>query len=82
MKYKLYNEDIQIGSIDDILKSRGIEDVDKWKNAGWNEINSPFAFGKEKMEKAVDFLRDVFNWQPREWNDDRPSGQKVCVVVD
>ena len=82
MKYKLYDENIQVNSVDDILKSRGIDDVERWKNAGWNEINSPFAFGKEKMEKAVDFLRDVFSWQPREWNNDRPSGQKICVVVD
>ena len=71
MKYKLYNENIQINNIDDILKSRGINDVDKWKNAGWNEINSPFAFGKEVVEKAVDFIIQAVK---NKW--------KVCVIVD
>lgn len=82
MKYKLYNENITNGGIDDILRNRGITEIDKWKNASWNDINSPYAFGRKKVEKAVDFLRDIFNWQPRKWNDDKPSGQKVCVVVD
>ena len=71
MKYKLYNEDIQINNIDDILRSRGIDDVNKWKNAGWNDINSPFAFGKENVEKAVDILREAVR---EKW--------KICVVVD
>ena len=71
MKYKLYNEDIQINNIDDILRSRGINDVNRWKNAGWNDINSPFAFGKENVEKAVDFIREAVR---EKW--------KICVLVD
>ena len=82
MKYKLYNENITNGGIDDILRNRGITEIDKWKNADWNDINSPYAFGKDKIEKAVNFLKDVFNWQPRKWNNDKPSGQKICVIVD
>ena len=82
MKYKLYNENITNGGIDDILRNRGITEIDKWKNAGWDDVNSPFAFGKEKIEKAVGFLRDIFSWHPREWNNNRPSGQKVCVIAD
>lgn len=71
MKYKLYNENIQIDNIDDILKSRGIKDVNKWKNAGWNEINSPFTFGKEVVEKAVEFIKQAVE---NRW--------KVSIVVD
>jgi len=70
MKYKLYNENIQINNIDDILKSRGINDVDKWKNAGWNEINSPFTFGA-RVYKAVDLLADATK---NHW--------KICTIVD
>ena len=71
MKYKLYNEDIKINNIDDILKSRGINDVNKWKNAGWNDINSPFAFRKEIVEKAVDFINQAVK---NKW--------KISVIVD
>ena len=71
MKYKLYNENIQINNIDDILKSRGIENVDKWRNAGWDDINSPFTLGREKVEKAVDFIKQAVE---NKW--------KVSVLVD
>lgn len=33
MKYKLYNENIINGGINDILRNRGIQDVETWKTA-------------------------------------------------
>lgn len=60
MIYKLFNEPTQ-NTMRQILYNRGIktkEDQDKWINASfWGDMNSPFAFGKEKIKKAVDLMR-------------------------
>ena len=71
MKYKLYDENIQVHNIDDILKSRGVDDVKTWKSANIKNINSPFAFGKEKIKKAVNFIKDAVS-----------NEMKICVLVD
>ena len=60
MIYKLFNEPTQ-NTMKQILYNRGIktkEDQDKWINASfWTDMNSPFTFGKEKIKKAVDLMR-------------------------
>lgn len=56
MKYKLYNE-ITNSPLEQILYNRGILDYEKWINASKKDINSPFAFGKEKVEAAVELIR-------------------------
>lgn len=70
MKYKLYNEDIQINKVDDILRARGIENVEEWENASWEQINTPFAFGA-RVYKAVDLLAEAVR-----------NCWRVCVIVD
>lgn len=74
MIYKLFNEPTQ-DTMRQILYNRGIktkEDQNKWINASfWKDLNSPFAFGKEEVEKAVEFLR--FAVQEK---------HKICVIVD
>lgn len=71
MKIRLYDENLIDGGINNILKNRGIKEVEKWKNANWDDINSPYLFGEERVEKAVDFLRDAVQYH-----------QRVCVIVD
>lgn len=64
MKYKLYNEESNDYNLNAILKNRGIEDVDKWLNANKDDIYSPFLFPREKVNKAIKFLKDAIddNW--------------------
>lgn len=81
MKYKLYDETLVDGNIDSILYNRGIKDINKWKNANWDNINHPYKFGEYKIQKAVSFLSDIFKWRYRNWYGS-PIGQKVCVIVD
>ncbi len=74
MIYKLFNEPT-LGTMRQVLYNRGIktkEDQDKWVNASfWGDMNSPFAFGKEEVEKAVEFLRFAVQEE-----------HKICVIVD
>lgn len=73
MKYKLFNEPSQ-STLRQILYNRDLktkEEQDKWINASWNDINSPYAFGKEDVEKAVEMLRAAV-----------AEHTKVCVIVD
>ena len=57
MKYKLIGdyEDWQ-HPLNQILINRGIKDVDKWINADWKNINSPWLFGKEKVQHAIKLM--------------------------
>ena len=74
MIYKLFNEPT-LGTMRQVLYNRGMqtkEDQDRWVNASfWIDMNSPFKFGKEEVEKAVEFLR--FAVQEK---------HKICVIVD
>lgn len=65
MKIKTFNDNYIDGDIKTILRNRGIEDVDKWINAEWKDINLPYSFKKEKIDKAISFLEDSFKWQIR-----------------
>lgn len=60
MIYKLFNEPTQ-ETMRQILYNRGIktkEDQDKWINANyWADVNSPFAFGEEKVGQAIRWMR-------------------------
>ena len=61
MIYKLFNEPTQSSCMRQILYNRGMktkEAQDKWVNASfWGDLNSPFDFGKEKVETAVELMR-------------------------
>ena len=73
MIYKLFNEPTQT-VMRQILYNRGLktkEEQDKWINASWNDINSPYAFGKENVDKAVEMLREAV-----------AEHIKICVIVD
>lgn len=82
MKIKTFNDNYIDGDIKTILHNRGIEDVDKWINAEWEDINLPYSFKKEKIDKAISFLEDSLKWQIRSWSNNKPTGQKICVIVD
>ena len=72
MKYKLYNENnIELSVLPQILSNRGIKDYQKWLNASKEDINSPFAFGVEIVNKAVEMLRQAVLHK-----------KKICVIVD
>ena len=74
MIYKLFNEQT-LGTMRQVLYNRGMqtkEDQDRWINASfWIDMNSPFKFGKEEVEKAVEFLRFAVQ-----------ENHKICVIVD
>lgn len=73
MIYKLFNEPTQT-VMRQVLYNRGLktkEEQDKWINASWNDINSPYAFGKENVDKAVEMLREAV-----------AEHTKICVIVD
>ena len=65
MIYKLFNEPTQ-NTMRQVLYNRGIktkEDQDKWINASfWTDMNSPFAFGKENVEKALQMISTVVHY--------------------
>ena len=60
MIYKLFNEPT-LGTMRQVLYNRGMqtkEDQDRWVNASfWIDMNSPFKFGKENVETAVELMR-------------------------
>ena len=57
MIYKLFNEP-QYSCLKQILINRGIseEKIQEWLNAGWPQINSPWAFGEEKVKHAIKLM--------------------------
>ena len=65
MIYKLFNEPT-LGTMRQVLYNRGLktkEEQDKWINASfWTDINSPFAFGKENIEKALQMISTVVHY--------------------
>ena len=61
MIYKLFNEPT-LGTMRQILYNRGIqtkEEQDKWINASWKDINSPYTFGKEKVKHALKLMTEA-----------------------
>lgn len=62
MIYKLFNEPT-LGTMRQVLYNRGLktkEEQDKWINASfWVDMNSPFDFGKENVEKAIQMIDTV-----------------------
>ena len=60
MIYKLFNEpDSAQSTLRQLLFNRGIktkEDQDNWINASKEDINSPFTFGVDQVNKAVNFM--------------------------
>lgn len=57
MKYKLIGEYENLQHpLNQILTNRGIVDVDKWIGASWDNINSPWLFGKEKVRHAIKLM--------------------------
>lgn len=58
MIYKLFNEPTQT-TMRQILYNRGIrtkEEQDKWINASWNDVNSPWDFGEAKVKHAIQIM--------------------------
>ena len=60
MKYKIFNEPTH-SPIDQILINRGIkeENLQRWINAGWPQINSPWLFGSEKVKHALRLMNSA-----------------------
>ena len=73
MKYKLYNEIKYDNSLAQILYNRGIEEeeIENWLKAGWNDINSWKAFGKQEMTEACLLLYDYII-----------NNKKILIIVD
>ena len=58
MIYKLFNEPT-LGTMRQVLYNRGLEtkeEQDKWINASWNDISSPWTFGEEKVKHAIKIM--------------------------
>lgn len=58
MIYKLFNEPT-LGTMRQVLYNRGLEtkeEQDKWINASWNDISSPWTFGEEKVRHAIKIM--------------------------
>lgn len=57
MKYKLIGEyQNPQDPLSQILINRGIENVDEWIKADWKNVNSPWLFGKEKIQHAIKLM--------------------------
>lgn len=66
MIYKLFNEPT-LGTMRQVLYNRGLktkEEQDKWINASfWEDVNSPFAFGEDKVKEAVQMMAYVSQYK-------------------
>ncbi len=57
MKYKLIGEyQNPQDPLSQILINRGIENVDEWVKADWKNVNSPWLFGREKVQHAIKLM--------------------------
>ena len=57
MKYKLIGEyQNPQDPLSQILINRGIENVDEWIKADWKNVNSPWLFGREKIQHAIKLM--------------------------
>lgn len=68
MQYKLFNEPTY-SPIKQILINRGIQEdkIEKWLDAGWSQINSPWLFGEEKVKHAIEIIDSCIFKQEEIW---------------
>lgn len=70
MKHKLVNSYIKENYIENLLKERGIEDVEKFLHPSWSDIQDPFAL--DNMEKGIRALLDVVE----------KDNSRILLIVD
>lgn len=70
MKHKLVNSYIKENYIENLLKERGIKDVEKFLHPSWSDIQDPFAL--DNMEKGIRALLDVVE----------KDNSRILLIVD
>lgn len=70
MKHKLVNSYIKENYIENLLKERGIEDVEKFLHPSWSDIQDPFDL--DNMEKGIRALLDVVE----------KDNSRILLIVD
>ena len=70
MKHKLVNSYIKENYIENLLKERGVEDVEKFLHPSWSDIQDPFDL--DNMEKGIRALLDVVE----------KDNSRILLIVD